>query len=371
MAASGSTAVVLAALAGNGCIAIAKLAAAAWTGSAAMLSEAIHSIADTANQGLLLLGLKRAARPPDERHPFGYAKELYFWAFVVAILLFSLGAGVAIYEGVDKLLHPHPLGDPTVNYAVLGAAILFESGSTYVALREFNRRRGDEGALSALRTSKDPALFTVLLEDFAALAGLVVALVGIAAAHLLGWAEGDAVASIVIGLILGAVAAFMSLETKALLIGEAAAPEVVAAIRAIIGRDMREAGPVVAINELRTMHLGPEDVLVAISLDFSDDQTARDVETVTAHLDRAIKTQFPSVRHLFLEVQRKLDETGAAPARSGEAAMDAAEARSPRMAAGMRLSGSGTDAPAPRGAPDLPRKSYPPQKTGKAKKKRR
>lgn len=230
VATSGSTRVVIAALASNAAIAAAKFAAAAWTGSAAMLSEAIHSLADTANQGLLLHGLKRANRPADARHPFGYAKEVYFWAFVVAILLFSLGAGVAIYEGVDKLRNPHPVTDPLINYAVLGVAIVFEVISTVVAVREFNKGRGEQGVLAALRTSKDPALFTVLLENLAALAGLAVALAGIAASYLLAWTMGDAIASIVIGLILGYVAAFMAIETKSLLIGEAASDRLLSEI---------------------------------------------------------------------------------------------------------------------------------------------
>ena len=362
MAAHGSTTVVLAALAGNGCIALAKLTAAAWTGSAAMLSEAIHSIADTANQALLLLGIRRAARPPDERHPFGYGKELDFWAFVVAILLFSLGAGVAIYEGVDKFLHPHATGDPTINYIVLGVAMLFELASTWVAMREFNKQRGAQGALAALRTSKDPALFTVLLENFAAMAGLVVALIGIAAGHLLGWTHADAIASIVIGLILGLVAAFMSIETKALLIGEAVVPEVAVALREIIRREMGKSGPVTAINELRTMHLGPDDVLVAASLDFRDDLTAQGVEATISRLTAGIKGQFPFVRHLFLEVERAPDAKHGANLERGLAALQAAEVRVAAKSAVV--------APASRGVAEIPRKSYPPPKSVKGRKKR-
>ena len=244
MAASGSTTVVIAALGANALIAAAKFAAAAWTGSAAMLSEAIHSLADTANQGLLLHGTRQSRRPADARHPFGYAKELYFWAFVVAVLLFSLGAGVAIYEGIHKLRNPVPITDPWVNYAVLGLALVCEAGSTFLAVREFNRQRGTADAVGALRGSKDPALYTVLLEDTAAIAGLLVAMAGLFAAHIFGWPLGDAVASIVIGIILGLVAAFMAIETKALLIGEAAAPEVVATIDAMIRAEMGEEGPI-------------------------------------------------------------------------------------------------------------------------------
>jgi cation diffusion facilitator family transporter len=363
MAASGSTTVVLAALAGNGCIAVIKLVAAAWTGSAAMLSEAVHSIADTANQGLLLLGLGRARRAPDATHPFGYGMEVYFWAFVVAILLFSLGAGVAIYEGIDKLQHPHPISNPMVNFAVLGIALVFEAGSAWVALREFERHRGGERPIAALRESKDPALYTVLLEDLAAILGLLVALAGVSVSHFLGWAEGDAVASIVIGLILGGVAAFMSLETKGLLIGEAAAPEVVEAIHAIIRHEMGGDGPVTAINELRTVHLGPEHVLVAASLDFRDGETAKGVKATVGRLERLIKQRFPAVRYLFLEVQC-VSEAAPPVARGRGARMtDAA----PAVASEAAPSGA-TKAAASRGAVEVPKKNYPPPKRGKRRK---
>lgn len=367
MAASGSTMVVLAALAGNGCIAVVKLMAAAWTGSAAMLAEAVHSIADTANQGLLLLGLRRARRVPDANHPFGYGMEVYFWAFVVAILLFSLGAGVAIYEGIDKLQRPHPISYPLVNFAVLGVALVFEAGSAWVALREFDRRRRDEPPLDALRHSKDPALYTVLLEDLAAIAGLLVALAGLSASYFLDWAAGDAVASIVIGLILGMVAAFMSLETKSLLIGEAAAPHVVEAIRGIIRGEMVEDGPVTAINELRTIHLGPEHVLVAASLDFRDGETAKTVKDTVGRLERRIKQRFPPVRYLFLEVQDVGDGT-AVP--SGDAVVKPADV--PAVAVSdvplnERAPSSGPIPPPHRGAAEVPKKNYPPPKRGKGK----
>ncbi len=295
---------VLAALAGNGAIAVAKLFAAGWTGSAAMLSEAIHSIADTGNQALLLLGIRRSRRPADARHPFGYAKELYFWAFVVAVLLFSLGSGVALYEGIEKLQHPTPVTNPHVNYVVLGLALCFETAALLVAWREFDRRRGEDGVVEALRGSKDPALYTVLLEDMAAIAGLLVALLGLIASQVLDWPAGDAVASIVIGLILAGVAAFMAIETKALLIGEAVAPEMQLKIREIIGAEMGQEGTILAINELRTMHLGPDNVLVAASVDFRDEVLASAVEATIGRLDGAIKKRFPTVSHLFLEVQR-------------------------------------------------------------------
>lgn len=315
MSAEGSTKVVLIALGCNFGIAVAKFAAAAFTGSSAMLSEAIHSLVDTSNQGLLFHGIKRAARPADDRHPFGYAMELYFWSFVVAIVLFSLGAGVSIYEGVDKLFHPHPISNVEVNYAVLGIALVLESISTRQALKAFNKSREGRSAISALRHSKDPALFTVLLEDLAALAGLTVALIGIAAAHILELDWADGAASILIGLILASVAAFLSIEIKSLLIGEAASEEVQTNVRNLLSAEGCKSGPVRAINEIRTMQLGPNDVIVAASVDMEDTATAADVEAANARLTSAIKAQHPEVRYLFIDVKAassKAGETGSA-----------------------------------------------------------
>ncbi len=303
MSAGGSTAVVVVALGCNLAIAASKFVAYTWTGSSAMLSEAIHSLVDSANQALLFLGLKRAQRPADARHPFGYSKELYFWSFIVAMILFSLGAGVAIYEGVEKILHPHPIENAYISYIVLGVAIVLESISTWKALAEFNARRGRQGAISALRHSKDPALFAIVLEDLAALAGLAVAFIGIFLADKFGIAEADAVASIVIGLILGGVAVFMSTEIRSLIVGEAASPAMRSGIRNLIHAELGTGRPIRAINEIRTMHLGPEDVLVAASVDFHDNGTVTDVEATTARLEQAIRTRYPAVRNLFLEVQ--------------------------------------------------------------------
>jgi cation diffusion facilitator family transporter len=305
VSAGGSTAVVVVALACNLGIAVAKFAAAAWTGSSAMLSEAIHSLVDTCNQVLLLYGIKRAARPPDENHPFGHARELYFWSFIVAILLFSLGAGVAIYEGIDKIKHPHEIDNAYILYLVLGVSIILEGISTFKAVSEFNSKRpaGAGGMIAALKSSKDPTLFAIVLEDLAALTGLVIALVGIAAAHLGGFAEADGIASILIGVLLGAVAMFMSREIKSLIVGEAASTDVQAGLAAIIGGDMGTGKPIRAINDIRTMHLGPEDVLVTASVDFQDYVTAKTVEEVTARLQKAITSKYPQVKNLFIEVQ--------------------------------------------------------------------
>lgn len=307
MSQRGSTGVVLVALGCNLAIAASKFAAYVWTGSSAMLSEAIHSLVDTSNQALLLYGIKRSARPADARHPFGYAKELYFWSFIVAILLFSLGAGVALYEGAEKLHDPHPMTNVHINYIVLSIAIALECFSTWKAVAEFNRRRGETGALVALRSSKDPALFAIVLEDLAALAGLVVAFAGIFVADYFAWPAADGLASIMIGLILGLVAAFMSVEIRSLIVGEAASPAVRSGLRQIIRTEVGAGKPIRTINEIRTMHLGPDDVLVAASVDFEECETARSVEAATARLESAIRSRYPEVKRLFIEVQSEAE----------------------------------------------------------------
>jgi cation diffusion facilitator family transporter len=303
MSAGGTTRVVMVALACNLGIAVSKFAAALFTGSSAMLSEAIHSLIDSSNQGLLYHGLQRSKRPPDARHPFGYAKELYFWCFVVAVLLFSLGAGVSLYEGVDKILHPHPITNPEVNYVVLGFALVLEGVSTFKAVTAFNETRNGERMVAALQRSKDPALFTVLLEDLAALAGLAVALIGILATDLGGIAIADGIASVVIGIILAAVAAFMGLEIKSLLIGEAASEDLQAGVRRLIDAEAGCNGLVRGVNDLRTLQLGPDDILVTASLDMEDTALASDVEATTGRLSTKIKAAYPAVQHLFLEVK--------------------------------------------------------------------
>jgi cation diffusion facilitator family transporter len=291
--------VIFAALAGNSLIAGTKFGAAAYTGSSAMFSEAIHSTVDTGNQALLLWGLKRANRPPDERHPFGYGREIYFWAFIVAILIFALGAGISIYEGLQKIAAPHPVTDAYVNYIVLGLAIAFETGSWWVALREFNLTRGRRGYLEAVQVSKDPSIFTVLLEDTAALLGLVVALVGIGLADLLEMPVFDGLASLVIGGILALAAIVLAYETKGLRIGEAADPEVVAGVGRVVAADSK----ISRVNEILTTHLGPADVLVNVSIDFRDELTSREVEEAISDMERRIKTDFPAVTRVFIEAQ--------------------------------------------------------------------
>jgi cation diffusion facilitator family transporter len=345
VAAGSSRNVVLVALAANFGIAIAKFVAAAWTRSSAMLSEAIHSLVDTSNQALLLYGLSRARRPADALHPFGYSKELYFWSFVVAVLLFSMGAGVSIYEGVEKLRDPHPIADFWMNYLVLGIALALEGASAYKAITTFDSHRGPRGWLAALRASKDAALFTVLLEDVAAVTGLLIALLALVCVQFLGWERADAIASILIGMLLATVAAFMSVEIKGLIVGEAASPKVLAGIERIIESEVGPEGPLIAINEIRTMHLGPEDVLVAASVDAIDGIPAEEVERVTSELERAIKTKYPQVRRLFIETQSVAAHMAAQMAtEQAEHDQVAARAKGKRTPANAR---GAEDAPAP------------------------
>jgi cation diffusion facilitator family transporter len=352
-----SQGVVLVALAANLCIAVAKFAAATWTRSSAMLSEAIHSLIDTSNQALLLYGLARARRPADARHPFGYSKEIYFWSFVVAVLLFSMGAGVSIYEGIEKLRDPHPISDFWLNYLVLGLALALEGFSAYKAIVAFDPGRSPRGWLSALRASKDAALFTVLLEDIAAVTGLLIALAALLCVQFLGWEQADAIASILIGLLLATVAAFMSVEVKGLLVGEAADPRVLAGIERILAGEVCARGPLLAINEIRTMHLGPDDVLVAASVDAIDGLPAEEVEALTSRLEGAIKEQFPVVRRLFIETQSAAGH--AAAIRAELAAKAKPKAR--RKAAPPVLAATPEPAPQPQtSVPSLPGESAPP-----------
>ncbi|MDP6787853.1 MAG: cation diffusion facilitator family transporter [Rhodospirillales bacterium] len=298
---SSSKKVVLAALAGNAAIAVTKFAAAAMTGSSSMLSEAVHSVVDTSNQGLLLYGIRRAGRPADDDHPFGYGMELYFWTFVVAILIFAGGAGVSVYEGVAKLGNPQPIIDAHINYIVLAVALVLEAGAWWVAFKEFTKSKGDLGTLEAVRRSKDPAVFTVLFEDSAAIAGLVIAAVGIGLADALDEPLWDGVGSIVIGAVLAGTAAFLAYECKGLLIGEGAGRAVVRGVR----RMANEQDGVARINEALTMHLGPRDVLLNLSLDFKEHLSAVEVEETISALERSIKAAYPEITRVFIEAQSR------------------------------------------------------------------
>lgn len=296
MMAGGSKTVVIAALAANFGIALAKFGGAVYTGSSAMLAEGVHSLVDTGNQGLLLLGMKRAARPADKRHPFGYSREIYFWSFIVALLLFSIGGIVAIYEGVSKLQHPHPIENPVVNYVILGLAIGLETGSFVVALKEFRAVAIGVNWWRAVVDAKDPVLFTVLFEDAAALAGLVIALTGLVAAQLLDLPWLDGVASILIGVVLVLSAIFLARETHALLIGEAADPAMIADIE----MQLAKAAGVTGVRNVRSTHLGPHDIVVTAEVDFEDTLAAGTVEQTIMSVGTAIRAAYPDVKHLSL-----------------------------------------------------------------------
>jgi cation diffusion facilitator family transporter len=297
--AAGSTKVIVAALIGNSLIAVTKFVAAAYTGSSAMLSEGVHSIVDTGNQLLLLFGLRQSRKPPDEDFPFGHGKEIYFWSFIVAILIFAVGAGISLYEGLARVIAPHPVENAFVNYIVLGFAMVFEGGAWYFAFKEFGRVKGGRGYIEAVQQGKDPTFFVVLFEDSAAMLGLVVAFVGVWLGEVTGNPIFDGIASIIIGLILGGTAAWLAYETKSLLIGERADREVVDGIRRI-ARAHRE---VRHVNEVLTMHMGPEYILVNISVDFADNLRADDIEESVAHIDHHIKTTFPNVKRIFIEAE--------------------------------------------------------------------
>ncbi|MCU7852906.1 MAG: cation diffusion facilitator family transporter [Candidatus Thiodiazotropha sp. (ex Monitilora ramsayi)] len=299
--ASRSKKVIFAALIGNALISITKFIAAFLTGSSAMLSEGIHSIVDTGNQGLLLYGIARAKRPADENFPFGHGKEIYFWSFIVAILIFALGGGISIYEGIKHLSHPEPIENPLINYIVLGLAMVFEGAAWLFAFRTFSRAKGKWGYVEAIQRAKDPSIFVVLFEDSAAMLGLMVAFAGVALTQLTGNLLFDGLASVIIGLILVGTAVWLAYETKGLLIGESANRAIVESIRTMVGAQTS----VEHVNEVLTMHMGPDFILVNLSVDFVDRTTADKVESVIHEVDKSIKQQFPQVKRIFIEAEKR------------------------------------------------------------------
>ncbi|WP_174298721.1 cation diffusion facilitator family transporter [Sphingomonas bacterium] len=298
-----STLVLVAALGSNLGIAAAKFVAAALSGSSSMLTEGVHSVVDSVNQLLLLWGGHRARRPPDQFHPFGYARELYFWAFVVAILIFGIGALVSAFEGWRHIAHPEPLQDARLNYIVLGVSALLEGTSWTVAIRALGRDKGPVGWWQAIRQSKDPATFIVVFEDSAALVGLLIAGIGVWASHHWSDPRLDGIASIVIGGVLGGVALLLAREAKGLLIGERADPVVIAAIRDIVA-----AHPQVAqVNHVRTIHTGPSSVFAAISADFDDRLTMGEAERLIERMEAELKRAEPMLSSIYIRPERHED----------------------------------------------------------------
>ena len=297
--AGSSKKVIYAALVGNAVIAVAKFVMSAITGSSAMFSEGIHSVVDTGNQILLLYGLKRAKKPADEKHPYGHGKEVYFWSFVVALLIFAVGSGLSIFKGLEHIAHPVEITNPMLNYLVLGFAMLIEGYVFFIAIKEFNKTRGERGYLEAIQTGKDPGLFVVLLEDAAAMTGLVVATLGIALSQVTGNYVFDGIASVIIGLILAAVAILLAVETKGLLIGECANKHVVDGIRDVLNQTRG----VHKVNEVLTMHMGPDYILVNLSVEFSDYIRTMKLEQLVSQIDREIKTKYKYVKRVFIEAE--------------------------------------------------------------------
>ncbi|MGV8961316.1 MAG: cation diffusion facilitator family transporter [Stenotrophomonas sp.] len=296
---SGPRRVIYVALAGNLAIAIAKFIAASVSGSSAMLSEGVHSLVDTINEVLLLYGLHRANRPADHTHPLGYGRELYFWSFIVALLVFAMGAGISIYEGISRLRHPVPAGSHAIAYVVLVVSLLFEGVSWTVALREFRATKGRLGYFEAFRRSKDPSTFTVLLEDSAALIGLLIALAGLLGAQLLEMPELDGIASIGIGAVLAVTAFLLARETKGLLLGESADPDVARSLLEIAVHDP----DVHSANGVLTVQMGPNQVMAALSAEFEDDRTTPQIEACIDRVEAAARQRHPELVALFVKPQ--------------------------------------------------------------------
>jgi len=295
---------IYAAIAGNLAIAVTKFVAAVFTGSSAMLSEAIHSVVDTGNGLLILLGVRKSQKPPDSDHPFGHGHELYFWTLIVGVLIFAVGGGMSVYEGIEHILHPRFTENVGWSYAVLGMAVVFEGTSWLFGWKAFSAERGRKGVLEAIHETKDPSTFTVLLEDSAALLGLIFAFAGIFLGSQLGLPQLDGVASVLIGLLLCGVAVLMVYESKGLLIGEGLDHESLKSIRALV-----EADPGVEwVGHLHTMYLGPHEVLLTIELRFHSHISSLEVRQAARRLREGIQSQYPDVRRIFFGAEALSEE---------------------------------------------------------------
>ncbi|OKH26951.1 cation transporter [Nostoc calcicola FACHB-389] len=299
MATDSSKKTIFAAMGSNLAIAITKFIAASITGSSAMISEGIHSVVDTGDQLLLLLGISRSQKPANDSHPFGYGQELYFWTFIVAILIFAIGGGMSIYEGITHLINPSPLEDPKWNYIVLGVAILLEGYSWTVALKEFLPTKRKQNFWQAIKNSKDPTVITILFEDTAAILGLFVALIGIFLGHLFNNVYFDGIASIIIGIILAVVAMVLARESKGLLVGESADPQTIANIRYL---SKTEPGVKEVIRVL-TMQLAPKEVLLNLEIQFSHNLTGEEIALTVESLEANIRQKHPEIKQIFIEAK--------------------------------------------------------------------
>jgi len=295
---SGSLKVIYAAIAANLGIAVGKFIVAGITGSAAMLAEGIHSAVDTGNELLLLIGERNSAKPADAKHPFGYGKELYFWALIVALSVFSLGGGLSIYHGIDALRHPEPLQEPTWNYVVLGVSALFEGYSWNVSRMALNKRRKPGSSLwQTMRASKDASVFTVFIEDSAALIGLAIAALGIVLGHAFDNPYFDPAASVLIGLLLVGAAFTLARETGALLVGESIGADATRKVRGVFEQDPA----IESVSALQSMQLGPDEVLLTAAVQFRRGMRIDEVEAAIERLEKAVTALYPSIRHIYFE----------------------------------------------------------------------
>ncbi|MDO7877597.1 cation diffusion facilitator family transporter [Hymenobacter sp. ASUV-10] len=297
--ASSSKLAIYGAIGANIAIAISKFVAAFFTGSSAMLSEGIHSLVDSGNGMLILYGVKQSEKPADAKHPFGRSKELYFWGLIVAVLVFAVGGGMSFYEGVTHLQHPSPITDPTWNYWVLGLSLAFEGVSCFLAFKAFNQDRGQASFTAALSRSKDPSVFAILMEDLAALLGLVIALAGVYFGHLLNNPYFDGAASIAIGLLLTSVAVFLIVKTKGLLVGEG----VDEATLTDLDRIAKAQPGVCAVRPPLTMYMGPQDVILALDVEFDNELKSEEVEKAIDQLQDAIRAEHPEFKRIFVEAK--------------------------------------------------------------------
>jgi len=319
---AGSRRAVWAALVGNLLVASTKAGAAAFTGSSAMLSEAVHSFVDTGNEVLLLYGMRVARKRADRDHPAGYGRELYFWSFIVALLVFALGAGVSILQGVHRLRNPQPIADAYISEIVLAASFLFEGWSWLVSVREFQKVKGDLGWYQAFVKSKDPPLFMVVFEDSAALIGIVIAAAGTVAADRLGIAWADGAASILIGLVLACTSTLLARESKSLLIGEKADS---ALIRSMLQIANAACGRSRA-NGVLTIQMAPDQIMAAMSFEFDDALTAPQIEQMVADIERRIHAAHPEVTSLFVKPQNPEQYSATVREKFGENVADATRA---------------------------------------------
>ncbi len=294
--------VVYAALAANLGVCVAKFVVAGISGSSSLLSEGVHSLADSGNELLLLLGLHRSRRPPNRQHPYGYGKELYFWSLIVALVLFALGGGTSLYQGVDRLLHPRPLRDSWADYAVIGVAFLFESTSLVIAVRNLRKTYPTDSLIGAIRRSKDPSVFTVVAEDLAAVAGLVAAFAGVLLSNLLHDPRYDALGSLLVGIILACVALFLTSESRKLLVGESGAQQLIDDVK----RLTREESSVRRVGDALSMQLGPDEVLLNLDVEFAPEVSGTDIPAAIQRLEARIRRAHPEVTRIFVEASSLL-----------------------------------------------------------------